>query len=831
MKKRYLLLAILSFATYSFATNVTFRLNMSTYSDGATDSTSTVHVRGSFNGWADGNPLANDGGDYWSTTIELTAGETVEYKFTHLDDLGNLTWESIDNRTYLVPSADTLMDLAYWDNNAPYTPTDDLEVYFRVNMSGVVGYAGEQVDVRGGFNGWAAGDDLIQEGDGSDFWSGVIIIPSTDAGTTHEYKFTYYDESTTNWESIDNRSVTVNQDTTLAWKWFNDEPPIEAEIDTFTVTFICNTATLDNITDSTIAGFYVSGSMNGWSQNDSATAAGDYWSATTDIVGTTDGADIEYKFRYTDLAGLEFWESISNRTATITSDTTLPLHWWDDIAPFEPTADLDIWFRVNMSAVFDDFDFVDVRGSFNGWSAGDTLVPEENAGFWSGLISIPDSTAGETQEYKFVYVDPDGGVHWESIDNRSVVINQDTTLAFAYFDNIPPQEEEPVTAFVYWTVDMEAYETMDLFSPTRDDTMQTRGGFNGWSSTADPDGSNINMTRIAGTSIYELNVPLTMYAGTEDAYKYYIKLSNESLDLIQSINPYFFEDMGYENPPTMGAGNRSYIFEGDSTQAQVIGLEYYNDIPPDGLIPEGQSIDLSFNLDMSSAANLGFDATEDTVWLLFKDEWAEHIQGFSIADNSHHPDLILTDPDSDGIFSVTFSVTGYTPYSMVYVYEFGDNVGGYLQEGGGFDYGRYRCRYIQPASIDPISWPSAFTFPQDTWTTDPPLTVETPPDLGAADDPVNIPSEFKVSQNYPNPFNPSTEIRFSLPEADKVTFTIYNIMGQKVTVYKRDFPAPGNYGLKWNGTDHHGVPAASGVYFYELKTSKHSVVKKMTLLR
>lgn len=234
---------------------------------------------------------------------------------------------------------------------------------------------------------------------------------------------------------------------------------------------------------------------------------------------------------------------------------------------------------------------------------------------------------------------------------------------------------------------------------------------------------------------------------------------------------------------------------------------------------------------MGPAEDLGFDAATDTVWFIFQDHWAEHIQGFSIAENSHHPDLILTDPDEDMIYSVTFSVTGYTPGSMVYVYEFGDLEGGYLDEGGGFAFGRYRCRYIQKEMDDP--WPSEYTFPQDTWTSDPPLTVEDAPRWLAVDDgdASTLPEKFTVSQNYPNPFNPVTEIRFTLPQADEVTFTIYNVLGQTVLTYTRDFQQPGTYGLTWNGIDSRGVPVSSGIYLYSLKTSDHKVTKKMTLLR
>jgi len=211
MKKALMGLLVFTMVSFAWGVNVTFTVNMSTYGDGATDSTSTVHIRGGMNGWSDADVLTNVGGDYWSTTLSLTAGETVEYKFTHTDALGNLTWEGDPNRSLTVPATDTTV-LHFWGpSSAPYTETDSVDVWFRVNMSGVIGYDGGQVDVRGDFNGWSAGSNLTQESN-TDFWSGqVSMLPGAQG-----YKFVWTgSDGATNWESIDNRTFTAANDTTL----------------------------------------------------------------------------------------------------------------------------------------------------------------------------------------------------------------------------------------------------------------------------------------------------------------------------------------------------------------------------------------------------------------------------------------------------------------------------------------------------------------------------------------------------------------------------------------------------------------------------------------
>jgi hypothetical protein len=37
--------------------------------------------------------------------------------------------------------------------------------------------------------------------------------------------------------------------------------------------------------------------------------------------------------------------------------------------------------------------------------------------------------------------------------------------------------------------------------------------------------------------------------------------------------------------------------------------------------------------------------------------------------------------------------------------------------------------------------------------------------------------------------------------------------------------------VEWDGRDRHGIPIASGVYFYRLKSGKFTASKKMVFLR
>ncbi|MCD4651466.1 MAG: T9SS type A sorting domain-containing protein [Candidatus Cloacimonetes bacterium] len=96
----------------------------------------------------------------------------------------------------------------------------------------------------------------------------------------------------------------------------------------------------------------------------------------------------------------------------------------------------------------------------------------------------------------------------------------------------------------------------------------------------------------------------------------------------------------------------------------------------------------------------------------------------------------------------------------------------------------------------------------------------------------DVPANVNITlRNYPNPFNPETIIEFSLPEADHVKLTVYNIKGQKVKTLFDDNAEKGLHKLIWDGKNSTGKCASSGVYFYRLVTSKRTVTQKMALIK
>ncbi len=88
------------------------------------------------------------------------------------------------------------------------------------------------------------------------------------------------------------------------------------------------------------------------------------------------------------------------------------------------------------------------------------------------------------------------------------------------------------------------------------------------------------------------------------------------------------------------------------------------------------------------------------------------------------------------------------------------------------------------------------------------------------------PLSIRLDQNYPNPFNPSTTISFEVNEASNVRLTIFNTIGQPVSVLANGSFSAGSYTLNWDASS---MP--SGVYLYRLETEHQSFTKRMLLLK
>jgi Secretion system C-terminal sorting domain len=88
------------------------------------------------------------------------------------------------------------------------------------------------------------------------------------------------------------------------------------------------------------------------------------------------------------------------------------------------------------------------------------------------------------------------------------------------------------------------------------------------------------------------------------------------------------------------------------------------------------------------------------------------------------------------------------------------------------------------------------------------------------------PAKYSLEQNYPNPFNPSTIIRFSIPEANRVSLKVYNLLGQNVATLINENLNAGSHEVSFNAEN-----LSSGVYFYTLQSGTFTLTKKMILMK
>ena len=95
-----------------------------------------------------------------------------------------------------------------------------------------------------------------------------------------------------------------------------------------------------------------------------------------------------------------------------------------------------------------------------------------------------------------------------------------------------------------------------------------------------------------------------------------------------------------------------------------------------------------------------------------------------------------------------------------------------------------------------------------------------------SEDPTAVVKGYELTQNYPNPFNPTTNIRYSIPNAGHVSLKIYNMLGQVVETLVDNDQAQGAYVVSFDA-----ARLSTGVYFYRIESGSFSTVKKMILLK
>ena len=91
--------------------------------------------------------------------------------------------------------------------------------------------------------------------------------------------------------------------------------------------------------------------------------------------------------------------------------------------------------------------------------------------------------------------------------------------------------------------------------------------------------------------------------------------------------------------------------------------------------------------------------------------------------------------------------------------------------------------------------------------------------------------QYSLQQNYPNPFNPYTNIQYELPISTNIKISVFNILGQEISVLEEREKPAGKYSVQWNGKDKFQNQISSGIYFINLKTPSYNKTIKGVMLK
>ncbi|WP_459211881.1 LamG-like jellyroll fold domain-containing protein [Aquimarina rhabdastrellae] len=88
---------------------------------------------------------------------------------------------------------------------------------------------------------------------------------------------------------------------------------------------------------------------------------------------------------------------------------------------------------------------------------------------------------------------------------------------------------------------------------------------------------------------------------------------------------------------------------------------------------------------------------------------------------------------------------------------------------------------------------------------------------------------FSLTQNIPNPMTDTTRITYSVPEAQHVDISLYNLLGQKVYTFVNE-KVSGNtiHTIDWNG-EIEGKVLANGIYIYQLTAGEQVLQHKLII--
>lgn len=560
----------------------------------------------------------------------------------------------------------------------------------------------------------------------------------------------------------------------------------------------------------------VRGSFNDWGETPMSDGDGDKIYTVT-VSGIAANSNIEYKFYHSASGGV--WEDGDNKKVTLgTSDVTLdPVFFNGEGMPSGAAANVtfnvDMRLPVKQSAFIPGTDQVHLAGNFNDWNTTATEMLDSN-GDTVYTVTI-ETTSANLLKYKYTHTGG-GTTNWETISDRKYWVVDGANEVTQFWDDVDPNVQLADGA-ISFQVDVSVLEEIGLFNQAAD-SVQVRGAFNGWSS-ANVQKSLMNQDFL-NPSQWFIDVPFVQTeVNSVQEYKFRLQVADPESKLSG--------DAGYERPNSTGGGNRMVEFEGIANQQ--VPIVYFNDIHPDFVIAAGQTLSITFHVNMQPATDPALQAvpfvpaTDRVFWQNGQAAFAATMGWTEGQDTTFE----MFDPDGDLVYSGTMTIVGPSYNSFVYNYQF-VNPDGIVNEPTGFANNVRRVRFIGMTGARAFVQP--YDAPVDKWTNAENKSDQiepNPPGYVSVREVTGLtPYKFSLDQNYPNPFNPTTNIRFTIPESGLVTLKVYNLIGEEIEILLNTEMASGVYEVNFDATK-----LSSGVYFYTISAGKFNASKKMMLVK
>lgn len=93
------------------------------------------------------------------------------------------------------------------------------------------------------------------------------------------------------------------------------------------------------------------------------------------------------------------------------------------------------------------------------------------------------------------------------------------------------------------------------------------------------------------------------------------------------------------------------------------------------------------------------------------------------------------------------------------------------------------------------------------------------------------PATTRLYAAYPNPFNPTTTVAFDLARSGPVRLEVFGVDGRLISTLLQEDRVAGHHMVTWQGTDHKGRAAASGVYLCRLQTTDGTSSVRLMLIK